>query len=402
MSSQTSAQSIAPRASRHQSLPGGSARQESLRAHNLAVICRLLFAGAEPMSRADLAERTGMTRSTVSRLVDDLLTGGVIREGEAMSGGSRGRPATPLTPAAGSFVGLGLEVNVDFLAARSVDLTGGVRAELLVTGDYRGADPARTLHRVGALGREVAQSAVADGASLVGTVLALPGLIRTSDQRLLLAPNLGWRDEATASALGDLLPLGHSVTVVNEAKVAALASAATPVGMDHGGTFLYVSGGIGIGAAIVTDGVVDAGSHGWGGEIGHFTIEPAGPVCGCGSRGCLEQYAGKAALAAGGDAVDRAGWALGLALAAAVNLTDIHYVILGGSFADLAPRLVPAIEQELAERVLSIEWSRVDVHAASTGSAPAATGGALQALQAVINDPARWVDRQAEGAGAQP
>ncbi|MGB3762532.1 MAG: ROK family protein [Ornithinimicrobium sp.] len=407
-------------ATRHRSgadnrvVPMSSARQESLRAHNLTVISRMLFASSIPMSRADLAERTGMTRSTVSRLVDDLLAGGVLQEGLAASGGSRGRPATPLSPAAGSFFGLGLEVNVDFLAARVVDLTGQVYAERLVPGHYRGADPADTLVRVGDLGREVVQG-LPPMSRLAGTVLALPGLIRSSDQRLLLAPNLEWRDLPTVSALGDLAPLGRSVTAVNEAKAAALASVATPEGMDHNGTFIYVSGGIGIGAALVVGGEVDAGSHGWGGEIGHVTIEPQGPLCGCGAHGCLEQYAGKFALSAGveglstgelieaacaepgpqaqrvRDAVERAGWALGVGLAAAINVTDIHHVILGGTFAELAPRLLPVIERELDERVLSSEWSWVGVLGASTGIAPAATGGALQALQTVISDPASWM-----------
>ncbi len=400
-------------------VPMVSARQESLRAHNLAVISRMLFASADPMSRADLAERTGMTRSTVSRLVDDLLVGGILQEGTAASGGSRGRPATPLSPAAGSFFGLGLEVNVDFLAARSVDLTGQVRAERLLPGHYRGADPTQTLRNVGALGREVVEE-LSGGSRLAGTVLALPGLIRTSDQRLLLAPNLEWRDLPTVSALGDLLPLGRSVTAVNEANAAALASVATPEGVDHSGTFIYVSGGIGIGAALVVDGVVDGGSHGWSGEIGHVTIEPRGPICGCGAHGCLEQYAGKFALSAGveslstgelievacaqpgpegqrvRDAIERAGWALGVGLAAAVNLTDIHHVILGGTFAELAPRLLPVIQRELNERVLSSEWSPVAVHGASTGVSPAATGGALQALHAVINDPAAWMEEKAQ------
>lgn len=392
-------------------------RQESLREHNLSVISRLVFAEPVPLSRAELAERTGMARSTVSRLVDDLLAGGLLREGAPVSGGGRGRPAVPLTPASGTFVGLGLEGNVDFLAARVVDLTGAVLAERIVEGDFRGSDAARTLCQVGDLGRETLSALQGFGLRLVGTVLALPGLIAPTDYRLLLAPNLGWRDQPTTSALGDLTPLGGTVQVVNEAKAAAVASVTSPTEPGHDGTFLYVSGEIGIGAAVVVDGSVEAGSHGWGGEIGHLTIEPEGPPCGCGARGCLEQYAGKVALetAAGVDVrsgsralveacavtgergasaragVERAAWALGIALSAAVNLLDIQHVVLGGTFADLAPRLIPGIEAQLHHRVLSREWSTVVLSGATTGTAPATTGAAMTALQSVIANPAAYV-----------
>src|SRR5699024_7988521 len=98
----------------HRELLRTGARQETLRESNLLLITEEIFASTEPMSRADLAIRTGMTRSTVSRLVDDLLAAGIVREGSPMAGGTRGRPAVPLTPARKTLLGLGVEVNVDF------------------------------------------------------------------------------------------------------------------------------------------------------------------------------------------------------------------------------------------------------------------------------------------------
>ncbi|WP_460682556.1 MarR family transcriptional regulator, partial [Nesterenkonia populi] len=112
------------------------ARQETLREANLLVLTEEIFAAAEPLSRADLSIRTGMTRSTVSRLVDELLAAGIVREGSPVVGGARGRPAVPLTPARKTLAGLGVEVNVDFMAARALDLTGAVLSEEIIEGDY--------------------------------------------------------------------------------------------------------------------------------------------------------------------------------------------------------------------------------------------------------------------------
>src|SRR5699024_3900858 len=169
-------------------------RQETLREANLLLISEEIFASSEPLSRADLAIRTGMTRSTVSRLVDDLLAAGIVREGSPMVGGTRGRPAVPLTPARRTLIGLGVEVNVGFTAARALDLTGAVLAEEFIAADHRASDPREVLWEAGKLALRVAAEAAAAGGKIVGTVLAIPGLVDSDERSLLLAPNLGWKD----------------------------------------------------------------------------------------------------------------------------------------------------------------------------------------------------------------
>ena len=102
--------------------------QASVRARNLALVYHeVLTSNEEAVSRADIAARLGMTRSTVSRLIDDLILGDLVEEGTAV-GGSRGRPAVPLRAQPGSVFALGLEVNVERMVAALVDLTGEVRA----------------------------------------------------------------------------------------------------------------------------------------------------------------------------------------------------------------------------------------------------------------------------------
>lgn len=394
----------------------GPARQSSLREHNLAMVCRAIFASAEPLSRARLAALTGMTRSTVSRLAEELLRAGLVVEQDAAGQGRPGRPAVPLAPAAGTVTGLGLHVNVDYVVARVVDLTGAVVAEEVLPGDFEDSDPRAVLPRAGELAAAMVSRAGRCGARVARASLGLPGLVDARGGRLLLAPNLGWRDIAPAELLGvGVLPDGLPVRVGNDAHLAAYGIAhAAPGRAAARDSFVYLAGDVGVGSAIVAGGEVVSGRHGWAGEVGHVSIEPDGPACHCGSRGCLEVYAGRRALleaaglpasagpehlaaaAAAGDtrarrAVDRAAWALGIALATTVNVVDTAEIVLGTGFVPLLEALRPGVEEQLARRSLAAEWSRTTVRSAPGDRFPAATGGALQALEAVIDHPASWI-----------
>ena len=264
-----------------------AARQESLREHNLALVAGEVLGAERPLSRAEVAARTGLNRATVSRLVAELVAGQLVVEDTPVIAGA-GRPATPLRPAGRTVGGLGLEVSIDFLGARVLDLAGQLVAEDVVAGDHRGSDAPVLLSRLRELGEEVAARAAASGTRIAGTTLALPGLVAHS--RLLVAPNLGWREVDPADHLSTLP--GVRLQLDNEARLAALAELA------HGQnrSFLYVSGGVGIGAAVVQDGAFATGVHGFAGELGHVCVDPAGPRCRCGATGCLETFAGTAAI----------------------------------------------------------------------------------------------------------
>ncbi|HEU4540521.1 MAG TPA: ROK family protein [Jiangellaceae bacterium] len=392
------------------------ARQALLRERNLATVARSVVDADEPLSRADVAALTGMTRATVSTLVDYLLAAGVVAELPRATPVGRGRPAVPLVPAARSIVGLGLEVNVDYLGGRVMDLTGSIVAELVVREDLHGSEPAATLGRLGRLARHLIDQVEKPGMRVAGARLALPGLVDVRMSTLRVAPNLEWSDIEPLPMMG--LPGNLPVGVANEAKLAALAQVwGVPAGVRSSRTFLYVSGDVGVGAAIVVDDEIFHGRHGWSGEIGHLTIDPAGPRCRCGSTGCLERYAGKEALvsAIGLDvdaldemivdrlsssdeaaqaAVHTAGTALGQAIADAVNLLDIDQVLLGGSYAGIAHLLAPAIQKEVADRVLGAPWAPVVVNAAPVADYAALTGGALAVVRGVVDNPARLIEQR--------
>lgn len=390
-----------------------AARQESLREHNLALVAREVLSASRPLSRAEVAARTGLNRATVSRLVAELVAGRLIAEDEPVIAGA-GRPATPLRPAPCTVGGLGLEVSLGYLGARVLDLAGNVVAEEVVAGDHRGSEAAAVLHALGGLGERVVARATAHGTQVAGSTLALPGLVAHS--RLLVAPNLGWREVDPSEHLPPLP--GARLRLDNEARLAALAELTE----GESRSFVYVSGGVGIGAAVVHDGAFATGVHNFAGELGHVCVDPAGPRCRCGATGCLETFAGTAAIlrAAGlpeasdlttvsaaveqghsraRTAVEQAGHALGTALAALVNLVDVSEVVLGNTLAALAEPMRPAIEAELNTRVLAAQWAPVSLRVAATSAQPALTGAARAALAPVIADPAGWLAGQAVGNG---
>ena len=124
-------------------------RQASVRAHNLALVLQTVANSADRPSRAALAAATGLTRATVSALVDDLITGGLLTEHDPPPRAGAGRPAAGLALAANGPAGLGLEINVDYLAACVVDLTGAVRHRFVAHADQRPLAPAAALAALG-------------------------------------------------------------------------------------------------------------------------------------------------------------------------------------------------------------------------------------------------------------
>jgi predicted NBD/HSP70 family sugar kinase len=373
------------------------ARQASIRNANLALLYGLILDAPAPLSRAALAAATGVTRATASALADALLEAGLVAEVSPPPATGAGRPAAGLVPAAEGPAGLGLEINVDYLAACVVDLTGAVRATVISHGDQRGREVAEVLGDLATLAREAEAEA---GLTVAGATIAVPGLVEAPHGRVRRAPNLVWQDVEIGAELRRLLPDTPFEPVIgNEADFAALAEAhGAPDGAadDADGRpgvltdFLYVSGEIGVGAGVILDRELFRGARGWAGEIGHVTVEPEGAPCRCGARGCLETVAGLEALRR--DGPEAAASALGRAASAAVNLLDLPAVVLGGAYAlpEFAA-LVPGVEKALAEHVVSARWAPVAVHVSRRGTAAAVTGAATAVIRRVHADPAAWM-----------
>ncbi|MEZ0076414.1 ROK family protein [Planotetraspora sp. GP83] len=405
-------------------------RHDAMRARNLALVLGEVGA-REPVTRAALSEITGLTKTTVSKLVADLIEAGLVVETGAVRDGERGRPGVAVRISGEHVAAAGLEINVDYLAVRVVDLSRSVRLRRTQAVDNRSARPGDVAARLRDMALTAVDEAVENGLRVVGGVVAVPGPVDLSTGTLHNAPNLGWRDVPVPS----LLELPFPVRVENEANLAALGELWFGPGPSD---FLHVSGEIGVGAGLVVGGRLFRGTHGFAGELGHVVVSPDGPACRCGGNGCLEQYAGRDALlsaagptgrptaAAGpagrpteytratgshptaggmaslaslvsrleaGDtgalaACERAGWALGVALSSAINLVDPGTIVLGGIYAPLFPWLGDVVAGTLASRLGRMRATVPPVVVSRLGSEAAALGAAGQVIQRVIADPA--------------
>lgn len=389
----------------------GTADQSSVRSANLALVLREVYR-TPGLSRADVAVRTGLTRATVSRLVKDAIETGLISESEPTDQGKQGRPSTPLHPAPGTSVGIGLEVNVDHVAGIAIDLSGQVLDQFHVTGDFADSDATAVMSLVADGSAAMLERLRALGVPEVGGVsIAVPGVVNTDSGQVVYAPNLGWAAVSPADLVRGSFPDGAHIWIHNDADLQSVAAAGAMAQQgEEPRAFLYVSGDTGIGGAIVSEGQIVAGERGWAGEIGHTTVDPDGPLCHCGAQGCLETFAGwrSVAEAAGVDwelgvgalvqrlesgdqkakaAVDRAAWALGIAIANAVKLLDVRTVVLGTGLGPIFPWLQPGIAHELDRRLLAADSGDVSVVAPPTVDFPAALGGALKAVQQRLAEP---------------
>ena len=133
----------------------GAARQQSLRTHNLALVLRTVVEAPGPLTRARIAGTLGLTRATVSDLVDRLIAARLVDELEPELVGRAGRPGMLLAPHRGGVAGLGLEIQVDHLAVRVTTLDGSSLGEAREAGDHRASDPAVVARSLGRLASQV-------------------------------------------------------------------------------------------------------------------------------------------------------------------------------------------------------------------------------------------------------
>jgi predicted NBD/HSP70 family sugar kinase/biotin operon repressor len=269
---------------------------ESLRERNrLRVIDALRSRGA--ISRAEIARQTGLSRSTVSSLVADLQATGMVVEraveGVAAAGPQGGRPPVlvALDSSAGAVVGL--DFGHDSLRVAVADLSYAILAETAVdlevdTNAHDALDAAARL-----VSELIVEAGVGRGHVLAAGV-GLPGPIDRASGLVHSQPILpSWVGLEPARELQDRL--GLPVHLDNDANVGALGESAFGAGR---GTrvMAYLRLSAGIGAGLVIDGRPFRGARGVAGEIGHVLVDPQGPICRCGNRGCLETFVAGPAL----------------------------------------------------------------------------------------------------------
>ena len=387
----------------------------TVRRNNLSLILRTLR-DAGPRSRARLAAETGLNKATVSSLVAELVDRGLVDEGEVQREGGVGRPGQIVGLNGSRVAGIGLELNVDYVAVIALNLRGDTLVDRRLPLDVPKAD--RVLDAMAELLSEVIDGLEAQGTAAVGVTVAIPGLMDVDRGVLSYAPNLGWRDVAVVDELSARLRRTDLVIRVdNDANLSAIAEHVD--GAEAGTSDLvYLTGEVGVGGGVIVQGELLRGADGFSGEVGHMPLDPAGHLCGCGRTGCWETMVGLGALlrmvaaeddpvrnpaldleqrlklmharAAEGDAatlqaLEEIGRALGLGASILVNVFDPAVIVLGGYFAVLGAYMLQPMNAELRSRVLSGKPCRVAL--SQLGFTAAARGGAHVALDAILGDP---------------
>jgi predicted NBD/HSP70 family sugar kinase len=329
------------------------------------------------MSRSELVEATGLTRSSIGGLVSELTQLHLVIERQPRPNGSPGRPSPVVSCDRTRFGVLAMEIGVDSMTAAVVAIDGTLlrSARSLRSRDI--GSPDETIRNlVGHVAEVVSSTTSVD---LIGAGIAVAGAVRADDNCVVVAPNLGWQNvalgEAVCDAIEERLGLRLHVEVSNEADLGAMAESRLGAGR-NADCMVYITGEVGLGGSVIVDGRRLAGHSGYAGEYGHVPINPAGSPCACGSTGCWETEVGERTLlgragldpdlgAAGVDvlldaaadgqeraleAIADSGRWLGLGIAGLVNVFDPELIVLGGLYGRLLPLARPALEAELRER----------------------------------------------------
>src|SRR3954462_1987245 len=264
---------------------GSPGSTEGLRRRNTSIVLRSLRQ-LGPATRAELAKRTGLAKATIGVIVAALEAGGAVTElerpGSVVVG--RGRPGIPVALSGRRFLGLGLELNVDYVAVAVLDLAGEVRLSAT-----RPVASSGDLDALLALAAWARAQVTGHGEVLGAGTVAVPALVRGDNRTIDWAPNIGLSGDGLAADVAQVL--GCPVRVLNDANCAAYAEAhhGAATDTDHA---LYLTGTVGIGAGIVDRGELIRGAVGFAGEVGHMPIGDSTALCGCGRRGCWEASIG--------------------------------------------------------------------------------------------------------------
>lgn len=383
---------------------GNGASHSTMRELNRSLVLDVLR-GSSPASRASIAKQTRLAKPTVSAIVDDLLSEGLVTElGPGAPTSEGGRPPIMLEFNARSRFFVGIHVGVQRTRTVVVDARGHELArEQFETPQSFRATMAAVTDSV-----RSAMNSANGGVRRLGAVgVCVPGLVDLEQGVCLLAPNLGWRDVPVRENLNRAL--GAPVHVHNTAQACAVAETLEGAAHDADDVVLLYAG-TGVGAGIVIRGHLYRGVAGVAGEAGHVRVAGARDLCSCGRIGCLETLVSvpavvRAAQAAGLDdgagsltledivrlsqqgdntaqsVLERAGYELGLAASWMVNLLNPEVLVIGGAIAGAGDFLMGPLRAAVVEHSLTQATERLAIRPWSLGQEAKLRGAVLVAMQ---------------------
>ena len=334
--------------------------QRLIRDYNRGLVVNLLRTDG-PLSRADLARRTGLAPSALTQRIRDLIDEGLVTErGKRES--STGRPPTLVSFNPDYASTIGVKIERTRLRAARVNLAGKVCARY----EMRFAPsphPSDVIAKI-----EAAVEHLSD-AHILGIGISISGFVDTINGIDIYSPILGWQNVMLAEPLADRLNL--TIHLENDVNALTLAEHWYGAGAEFR-NFVCLTVGEGVGAGVVVDGTLYRGAFGGAGEAGHMMIDPSGPRCRCGERGCLEVFASdqflkREALRLGFadidqleqaarkqnahamDVFEQMGHYLGIGARNLVNVLNPQAIVLGGERMESSDLFWPAFETEVRE-----------------------------------------------------
>ncbi|MFZ5910198.1 MAG: ROK family protein [Chloroflexota bacterium] len=387
---------------------------------NTSIVLNVLRLYA-PISRAELAAKTNLNRSTISNIINALIDDGLVLELDMMES-KIGRPgiALALKPEAGAVVGV--EIGVGFISVILTDFVANV-----LWREWIEIPPSKAQIEIISEAEKLIDQALSvaeeKNLRLLGIGLGVPGLVNTKQGELLFAPNLGWKNVPLRLMWNQRFRL--PLYVENEANLAALGEYYFGVGRDID-NLIYLSSGVGLGGGLIINGKLFKGGYGLAGEIGHIQRDPAGELCGCGRRGCWETQVGPRAVlqrvkrsieadsgnllvkyvngdldnltfnqvvdcALQGDqlcrsALEEVGKNLGTGIADLANIFNPQMVVIGGAFSYAREIILPVLEETISNETLPAVKQNLCVEFSEHGADACVLGAIAVVLDDILRE----------------
>lgn len=364
-----------------------------------------------PISRAKIANLTGLNKGTVSSLVGELLEEKLINEsGPGKSSGGRRPVILHFNEQAGYSIGIDLGVN--YILGILTDLQGNIRHESTVR--FTDLSYEEIKIKLFETIDYLIQHSPASPYGIVGIGIGVPGTV-SKDGEILLAPNLAWKNVHIKTIIQEKYDI--PVIIENEANAGAHGEKRFGAGKDFD-NIVYISVGMGIGVGLILNGKIYKGNNGFSGELGHMTIEVNGAECRCGNKGCWELYASEQALiknaqqlgitlspdeeilfevlqqhAENGekeiiDLFEQVGEYLGVGINNIINIFNPQQVIIGNRIASAERWIQEPLNKRIINQTLWFQQKDLQVNFSELSTHSAALGVAAYAIEAFFTNEA--------------
>lgn len=387
-----------------------------MRARNTSLILNLIWK-ERTISRAEISRRTGLSRSTVSAIVNQLLETGLVNEC-GIGDSSGGRRPIILSFVDDAFGLVGVDLGATHVGVVVTNLRGEVKLWKKQAHDME-FDPKGTIEVMFALIDACTSELHLAAERILGVGVAIPSPVDPNDRQGVLTPEVfpSWQGVEIIPTLERVY--GVPVYIDNDANLGALAELWWGVGR-HGGNLVFIKVGKGVGAGLIINGDIYRGSRGMAGEIGHIVVESSSQRVHCGMPGALTAYVGAHSLtqqvnerrgrhpdspllkgessvsdiadaALAGDSLAReivedAGRYIGITVANILNLLNPEAVVLGGALTKVGDSLLQIVRKTIKEQTLWSSIAEAKLVVTELGEINIAVGAATQVLVSLLND----------------